>query len=144
MMDWWPKQQLYLLYQNILLSYIQLFITDSYTRACKIVHFYNNLFLFSKLAFENSIYRPCLCLLIYHRGFCSTLPPQINQEHHPCPMSSELGFLPAMYSFPGLINVPEMAINIGPANTRQHLPGVSPPSTWVESSDGSAAQYTQM
>uniref|UniRef100_A0AAZ3S0G1 Coiled-coil domain-containing protein 117 n=2 Tax=Oncorhynchus tshawytscha TaxID=74940 RepID=A0AAZ3S0G1_ONCTS len=50
-------------------------------------------------------------------------------EHHPCPMSSELGFLPAMYSFPGLINVPEMGINIGPANTRQHLPGVSPPST---------------
>ncbi|XP_041757041.1 coiled-coil domain-containing protein 117-like isoform X2 [Coregonus clupeaformis] len=82
-----------------------------------------------RLAFKKSIYPPCFCLLIYHRDFCSTLPPQINREHHPSPMSSELGFLPAMYSFPGFINVPEMGINIGSANTFQHLPGVSPPST---------------
>ncbi|CDQ78536.1 unnamed protein product [Oncorhynchus mykiss] len=49
--------------------------------------------------------------------------------HHPSPMSSELGLLPAMYSFPGLINVTEIGINIGPANTCQHLPGVLPPNT---------------
>ncbi|XP_010897173.1 coiled-coil domain-containing protein 117 [Esox lucius] len=47
--------------------------------------------------------------------------------HHPSPMSCELGFLPAMYSFPGHNNVPEKEINIGSPNTCQHLPEVSPP-----------------
>ncbi|KAL0979358.1 hypothetical protein UPYG_G00184080 [Umbra pygmaea] len=49
--------------------------------------------------------------------------------HHPSPMISECGFLPTVYSFPGHKNVPENGIITGPANTCQHLPGVSPPNT---------------
>ncbi|KAM4616869.1 coiled-coil domain-containing protein 117 [Polymixia lowei] len=41
--------------------------------------------------------------------------------HHSDPPSSELGFLPAMYSFSGLTSLPEMGIDLGPPSTSVDL-----------------------
>ncbi|KAM6964971.1 coiled-coil domain-containing protein 117 [Aplochiton taeniatus] len=43
--------------------------------------------------------------------------------HHPSPLSSELGFLPSMYSFSSITSLPEMGINLGPPSTSHQLQG---------------------